>query len=212
MQSRNVSDIHVYPYYPGVVTEVAPTVYRATGTLSTSQIMGQQVHQLAITSGEVSGTIQVGATYSWRGRDHDGEHTTSHWLYCTSLTPQLTFGAICDWSRNGAIFPLLSEIDSELIYLEELSDLSAVLPAPNSAYGESQARLGKKGWLIMTTSTAPGFMGVLIEKPTLPLTYTIGTSDISISATSTRTLQSISMAGLYCERIGDTALFLKANS
>ncbi len=211
MQSRNISDIHVYPHYPGIATEVAPVVYNGIGTLSTGQIMGQEVHQLAISDGEMSGTIQVGATYSWMGRDHDGTHTTSHWLYCTSLSPKPTFGAICDWSRNGAVFPLLTEIDSELIYLEELSDFSAVLPAQNLAYGESQARLGKKGWLVMTTTTAPGFLGVLIENPTLPLTYAIGTKDISISATSARTLQSVGLVGLYCARVGDAALFLQSS-
>jgi len=95
--------------------------------------------------------------------------------------------------------------------LEELTDFKAVLPAPNPTFGESHARLGKNGWLVMTTATVPGFMGVLIEDPTLPLTYTIGTSDISITATSSRTLQSMGLSGLYCARIGDTALFLQTN-
>ena len=37
------------------------------------------------------------------------------------------------------------------------------------------------------------------------------TRDIAITATSMRTLQSIGLNGLYCARIGDTALFLKAS-
>ncbi|MDA7425637.1 hypothetical protein [Thalassococcus lentus] len=212
MQSRTVTDIEMYPYYPGITTEVAPIVVQGKGTLVTSSILGQQIYRLDLIDGILAEAVRVGAAFSWVGRDEAGARISSHWLYCTASGAKPAFGAICDWSRQGATFPLMSDAKAELIYLEELADISASLPTPSAPYAQSQARLGKKGWLVMTAMTMPGFMGMLIEDPTLPLSCAVGTSEISISATSARTLQTVGLSNLYCARIDTSALFLQGSA
>lgn len=208
MLSQTVTDISIYPYYPGIATEVAPVMFLSEGQFYCGQILGQQAFELKIEKGEVSGEVQVGAAYSWRGRDQSGEDISSHWLYCTDLGSAPTFGAICDWSRGGATSPLLPQTGGTLLKLEELSDIAAILSSPANTYGQAQAQLGKRGWLVMTTTTAPAYVGILIESPTLPMTFAEGTRDVSISAISVRTMQTVNLSRLYCAQLGETALFL----
>ena len=73
MKSHTVSNVHVYPYYPGVATETAPVLFNGQGSFVSRQTMGQQAHQLSLAAAEIAGTVQVGAAYSWLGYDAEGD-------------------------------------------------------------------------------------------------------------------------------------------
>lgn len=208
MNFQTVTDVQVYPFYPGVATEVAPVVSKGAGKYRSGQVMSNQFHQLSLTDAKIVNPLQIGATYSWFGNNEEGNQVTSHWLFCTALDPYPTFGTIYNWAKPGCIAPLLAGIEEELIKLEALTDCIAVLKSPNPSYGHSQAQLGKSGWLVMTATTIPSCVGILIDDPALPIGFAEGTRGITITAKSTRTLQSISLDSLYCARAGTSALFL----
>lgn len=211
MNRQDVTDVEIFPYYPGVSLEVTPVISKGTGSYCSGQFMQNAFHQLTLENADIVGDLHIGATYSWSGRDADGNAVNSHWLICTENCDNPTFGVIRGGSQTAMIAPLLTDLDSSLIQLEELMDIVAVLRQPHNNHAQSQLQLGKSGWLVQTTVTAPSQIGILIAEPNLPPSFPEGAANISISAKSTRTLQTIGLDNLTCAKAGDTALFLRSS-
>ena len=209
MQGKRVKNVQVFPYFLGISTDVEPVISGADGTYSTGQIMGSQFHRLELDEADNT-QLHVGAAYSWKAELVTGQPLDAHWLYCTSVVGRPTFGAICDWTRDGQVSPLLAEPTSALIRLEELADITAILPTLYPDFGRSQIHLGKTGWLVMTTVTVPARLGILIESQSIPNSFAEGMGGIDVSAKSCRTMQSIGLSSLYFVKSGETALFLRS--
>lgn len=189
--------------------ETGPVLKSGSGSFRRGRLMSSEVLLLELTRAETVCKVTVGASYGWTGRREDGSLVSSHWLFCNASEPQPRFGIICDWVQRGRVSPLLDGIGDEVIRLEPMTDLMAVLHPPCSYFDNAHAQLGKNGWLVMSATTTPACIGFLIEQPCLPAAFAEGAGDITISARSGRTLQTVRLNALVCARIGDEALFLK---
>ncbi|WP_316300165.1 hypothetical protein [Aliisedimentitalea sp. MJ-SS2] len=202
-------DIRVHPYYREVPIEVEPVLSGAVGQYLEGQVLSHQFHELVLDEDYDSNALHVGATYSCSGVDPDGRRIQTHWLYCTATQPKPRFGITRNWSQTGGVAPLVTDAQNPLIRLEKLTDLTVIRTSPPPWLGVSQVQIGMRGWLVMTSLTAPFAMGILIDDPTLPPTISEGTDNIAISAKCPRTLQSIGFDTLSCVEAGNPALFLE---
>jgi hypothetical protein len=210
MESRTVTSVQVFPYIPGIVCDAEPVVLNASGTYSSARIMHSHMHLLHLEPGCAVSRLQVGASYSWNGVSQSGQSLSSHWLYCTSLGNELTFGTVLNLERRMQAAPLPTQASVEPIKLEALADLTSIERSPNPVFDHVQVQLGSEGWLVMTHMTVPACIGILLPSTALPAGFTVGAARLTIAAKSKRTLQSIVMDELYCAHIGEDVLFLKS--
>lgn len=211
MQSSatQLHDIKIYPYYRNVPIEVEPVLSGVTGHYVDGWVLSHQYYELTIREEIETQNIKVGASYSVSAHTSQGRVLQTHWLYCTSVSPVLTFGVTRNWSKPRSFSPLLASASDPLMRLEKLTDLVVVFTPPSPAVGMAGAQIGQLGWLVMTSLTTPYAMGILIEGPSLMPMLSEGSENISISATCVRTLQSIGLDSLVCVKSETPALFLK---
>ncbi|MGC1497214.1 MAG: hypothetical protein WA790_15495 [Sulfitobacter sp.] len=211
-QETKLCDVRIFPYYRGIPLEVEPVIKGGDGRYVVGQLLSQTYHALSLDHAEMVEDVHVGATYSCSAVTEDGSPLKTHWLYCTSVEPVLTFGITQNLSQINSFAPMMPNVETPLVQVEELTDLVATFPSPLHAVGLAQAQIGHRGWLVMTRVNAPDAMGLSIESPSLPPAFCEGTSNIMISAKSVRTLQTISFGSLTCVSATDPALFLQQES
>ena len=209
VKAEDLNNISIFPYYRGVPIEVDAVARNGVGQYVTGQISGHTYYTLTVERAQVEEKLHVGVTYSCTALDHKGNRIRTHWLYCTSVAPILTFGISKHAANPNGFVPMLPHVDTALVHLEELTELVAIFPSSAPEGSLAQARIGLKGWLVMTRVGAPDSIGLLIEEPTLPTAFCEGASNIVIAARSVRTLQSICLDALDCVSTKDTALFLR---
>lgn len=211
MQTRvtRLHDIRLYPYYRDLSLEVAPVLAEACGRYVDGRIMHHQYTELLLDKETDLSSLRVGVPYSCAAVDPDGATIQTHWMYCTALHPRGVLGVTRDWRRPSGCAPLLTDAADPLQKLEKLTDLTTVYIAPPPSVGVAQAQIGQRGWLVMTCLTAPHMMGVLIEDPVLPPVLCEGSENVTISASSDRTLQVVWLDRLTCVSARGDALFLR---
>lgn len=209
VQVEDLTDVSIYPYYRGIPLEVSPVATKGVGRYETGQFADQTYHTLVVEKADVKQDLHVGATYSCRAMSGDGTRVSTHWLYCTSLGAQLTFGISRHASDPTCFTPVLPQIDSVLVQVEELTDIVALFPPSTPEGTVAQARIGATGWLVMTRLGCPSMMGILVNDAILPMTFCEGADGITLSARSERTMQTVTLRGLNCVSAKDTALFLQ---
>lgn len=208
-QETELRDVSILPYYCGIPIEVDPVIRGGVGRYVVGHLLSQTYHSLTLDRADIVDDIHVGATYSCSAVTDDGIAMKTHWLYCTSITPTVTFGITRNLCQANSFAPLMPHIDTPMIQLEELTDLVATFPSPVPSVGLAQAQIGRRGWLVMTRVNSPYAMGLSIESSTLPPVFCEGSENIMISAKSVRTLQTISFGALTCVSATDPALFLQ---
>ena len=209
VQVADLSEINIFPYYRGVALEVDPVARKGVGRYETGHFAGQAYYTLTVDQAEATEDLHVGATYSCTALRDGEQRMTTHWLFCTSVGARLTFGVSRHWADPRCFSPVLPQIDSILVQVEELSDIVAIFPAPAPEGSVAQARIGQSGWLVMTRLGCPSMMGILVDDAILPMTLCEGSEGIKIGARSVRTLQSVTLENLSCVSAKDTALFLQ---
>ncbi|WP_299685356.1 hypothetical protein [uncultured Tateyamaria sp.] len=210
VQVEELSEISIFPYYQGLALEVDAVARGGVGRYESGHFAGQAYHTLVVDRAEVSGDLHVGATYSCTALSGgSNSRMTTHWLFCTSVGDAITFGISRHWSDPKCFSPVLPQIDSVLVQVEELTDIVALFPASGPEGSVSQARIGASGWLVMTRLGCPSMMGILVSDAVLPMAFCEGSDDIVIAARSVRTMQSITLDSLSCVSAKDTALFLR---
>lgn len=209
MRRHAVTEIDVYAYYPGVSLDVAPLITQASGEYMSGQLLDCAYQQLTVSGPAGTGLLCLGGCYSWSGCPDGGRKMSFHWLYCTSVGACPTFGLISCSGSTPLMAPLLPDLKADLIRLEEITDIAAVFRPPHGCFGSAQAQLGKRGWLVQSAVSVPICMGVLIADQLVPQSLPVGAGNISISAKSQRTLQSIRLDGLCRVPSAEMALFLQ---
>ncbi len=207
-----LNDIRVFPHYRDVPIEVEPVAKNGTGQYVSGQFLNQTYHSLALDNAVLVGELHIGATYNCVAVDEDGISLKTHWLYCTSLDPFPSFGIVQDWTQTGGFAPLLSKIDTPFVKLEELADIVTIFPSLPPVERHTQAQVGHRGWLVMTRMASPYAMGILVDDPSLPPSLSVGSQDITMTASCVRTHQSIGFDALTCVSAGGEALFLQRQS
>jgi len=206
---EDLTEISIFPYYRGLTLEVDPVARSDAGRYETGHFAGQTYHTLVVEQADVDRDLHVGATYSCTAHSAESGRLTTHWLFCTSLSSHLTFGISRHWSDPACFTPVLPQIDSVLVQVEALEDIVAILPTAAPEGSVAQARLGTSGWLVMTRLGCPSVMGMLVDDAALPMTFCEGADDITLTARSVRTMQSVTLNRLACVSAKDTALFLQ---
>lgn len=210
-QVTKLYDLNIYPYYRSVPVELAPLATGGEGIYVEGCMLGHQYYELEIASEVPSSPFVVGGTYYMTGYNELGGTMQTHWLYCTSVAPKLVFGLTCNWSKSGSESPLLARALDPYIRLEKVTDIVSVVASPPPAIGLVTAQMGGEGWIVMTSLTTPFKLGVLIEDPIVSPGMSEGTGNISISATSVRTLQTIGLERLICQTSSAPAVFLQGD-
>ena len=210
VQVEELSDISIFPYYRGIPLEVDAVARGGVGRYESGHFAGQAYHTLVVDQADIKADMHVGATYTCTAQsDATQGRLTTHWLFCTSVGDTLSFGISRHWSDPGCFTPVLPQIDSVLVQVEELTDIVALFPVSGPEGSVSQARIGASGWLVMTRLGCPSMMGILINDAVLPMSFCEGSGDIVLAARSVRTMQSITLDSLSCVSAKDTALFLR---
>lgn len=209
VQVEDLTEISIYPFYRNVPLDVAPVATKGVGRYETGHFAGQTYHTLVVEQADIAQDLHVGATYSCSGLLGGEARMTTHWLYCTSRGPQLTFGISRHGSDPTCFTPVLPQVDSVLVQVEELTDIVAIFPPSAPEGSVAQARIGASGWLVMTRLGCPSMMGILVNDANLPMTFCEGSDGITLSARSVRTMQTVTLRGLCCVSAKDTALFLQ---
>ena len=209
VQFEDLSEINIFPYYRGIPLEVDPVARKGVGRYETGHFAGQAYHTLTVDNADVTGEVHVGATYSCTALREGKGRMTTHWLFCTAVGKRLMFGVSRHWADPTCYSPMLPQVDSVLVQLEELTDIVAIFPASAPEGSVAQARIGQSGWLVMTRLGCPTMMGILVDDAILPMTFCEGAEGITLGARSARTMQSITLDRLSCVSTRDTALFLQ---
>lgn len=201
-------DVAIHPFYGALPLETEPVLTGARASYTDGRVLHHQFYALEFAPGTRGDMLRPGAAYSCIGRSADGAPFLTHWLYCTAVAPRPVLGITCDWVRRGSCAPLLGDPAAPLIVLEELSDLALVTIGPPPTPRVSQAQIGKRGQLVMSSLTAPHLLGIQIDRADLPSGVSEGTRDLTISAQCARTLQVIALDGLTCVQARERTLFL----
>jgi hypothetical protein len=204
-----LNSISIFPYYGGIVLEVEALLENGVGHYVIDQSMDQTSYTLEIENAQMTQQIHVGMSYYCAALAEDDTPMKTHWLYCTSIDSALTFGVLVDWAKHNSFAPALPSAATALVRHEELSDLVAIFPSPAPEGSLAQAQIGKRGWLVSQRIHSPFSMGFLIDNPTLPTAFCVGMQNLTVTARSRRTLQTICIGALLCVSIKDTALFLR---
>ncbi|SIT07387.1 hypothetical protein SAMN05421759_1144 [Roseivivax lentus] len=208
-QTQEITGVSIFPYYRDVPLELDAVAHGASGRYETGFFAGQSYHRLTLDDVRITRALHVGATYSCTARGPDDRPLKTHWLFCTSLAPRLSFGLSKGWGAPAGCTAILPDIDGLLVELEELTDLVSVFPSPLVENSVCEAQIGRKGWLVMTRIGCPQRIGILVEDPVLPSSMCLGSTGITMAARAVRTTQAISLGPLSCVRDGDAALFLR---
>lgn len=208
-QTQELRAVSVFPFYRDVPLELDAVAHGASGQYETGFFAGQSYHRLTLDEVRITRALHVGATYSCTARGPGDRSLKTHWLYCTALTPRLSFGLSKGWGTSASCTAILPGIDGLLVELEELTDLVSVFHSPLVESGVCEAQIGRKGWLVMTRIGCPQRIGILVEDPVMPSNMCLGSTGITMAARSVRTTQAISLGPLSCVRDGEAALFLR---
>ncbi|MBY5934722.1 hypothetical protein KUV51_17070 [Tateyamaria omphalii] len=208
-QTETITDISVFPYYRGVPLEVDAVAQARKGKYVAGFFAGQSYYTLDLTDPVAADDLHVGATYTCTAVGQDARPIKTHWLFCTAIDPTPTFGISRHWSDPGNFVAILPQVDSVLVHLEQLSDITVVFPRRAGESSLSQAQIGRSGWLVMTRMGCPQMIGILVDDPVLPSGIAQGSRNIVLSARAIRTTQSISLDTMTCVSTSDTALFLR---
>lgn len=178
-----ITDVSVYPYYPGIPIPVKPVLTGASGTYSVGTLITSAFYNMDLHGGKAEGTFRKGGTYYALATDASGKQFEAHWMYCTETGASPEFGLTRNLSQSNvtAPAPSLAE-ESKYIKLEALEDFTNLHTLTPPAIGTFELTLGKTGWLISTRVGTPHRMGFLIEKPDIPSWITVGGYSVSVSA------------------------------
>ncbi|QFS83552.1 hypothetical protein FIU97_11985 [Roseivivax sp. THAF40] len=207
--TQTIRAVRVFPYYPGVALELDAVAEGDVAQYAQGWLAGQAYHMLRIENAQITRPLHVGAAYACTGIGPDATPLKTHWLFCTATAPVLSFGISTSGPTPAACTAILPQVDALIVELEELREIVCVFSGSGGETLQSQAQIGRRGWLVMTRIGCPQRIGILVEDPVLPSALCPGAAGIVLTARAERTTQSVCLRDLCCIRAGDTALFLR---
>ena len=190
-----ITNVTVYPYITAPI-ELMPVIENATGTYSVGTLTTHVYYNMDLHGGDRTGKLEKGGAYFAEATDAAGNRFRTHWMHCTDAGDSPTFGLTQNLLHPQQTAPNFPIGDGPYIHIEELVDFTTMINFKPPAIGEMEINLGKAGWLIGTRTGTPHVNGFLIENPTLPNFYAVGSRNISISAQSKKSGKTVSYDNL----------------
>lgn len=181
-----ITDVTVYPYITAPI-ELEPVIKKASGTYSIGTLTTHVFYNMDLHGGDHVGKLENGGAYFAEATDAEGNRFRTHWMHCTGGGDQPTFGLTQNLSHPDLSTAALPASEGRYIPLEKLVDFETSISFKPPAIGTMEVDLGKSGMLIATRTGTPHVNGFIIENPTLPHFWTVGSRNISIGAKSAKT-------------------------